>query len=119
VVPGCDPKREGSAQSRLRGWFNAACFTVPAPYTLGNLSPTHPTLRGHGINNFNVGLQKRTAITERVNLEFRAEFFNLFNRVQFALPDTSVTTAANPTTGYITRQINDPRQIQLALRLAF
>jgi hypothetical protein len=45
--------------------------------------------------------------------------FNLFNRVQFGLPNTSVTTAANPTTGQITTQINQPRLIQLALRLAF
>ena len=63
---------------------------------------------GHGIANYNVALQKRTAITERFNLEFRAEMYNLFNRVQFALPDNGVTTNANPTTGQITRQINDP-----------
>lgn len=119
VVAGCDPKVSGSAQSRLLNWFNASCFSVPAGYTLGNLSATHPSLRGHGIANYNVALQKRTAITERINLDFRGEIYNLFNRVQFALPDTGITTNANPTTGQITRQINDPRQIQLALRLAF
>jgi hypothetical protein len=62
---------------------------------------------------------KKTPIRERFNLEFRAEFYNLFNRVQFGLPNTSVTTAANPTTGYITTQINQPRLIQLAMRLLF
>ncbi|MFB3777195.1 MAG: TonB-dependent receptor domain-containing protein [Bryobacteraceae bacterium] len=119
VVPGCDPKVSGSAQSRLYGWFKASCFSVPAAYTLGNLSATHPSLRGHGINNFDFSLLKKTSITERFNLEFRGEIFNLFNRVQFGLPNTGVTTAANPTTGYITRQINQPRLIQLALRLLF
>jgi len=119
VVPGCDPAISGSAQSRLLGWYKVSCFSVPTAWTLGNLGPVHPSLRGHGIANYNVALQKRTAITERFNLEFRAEMYNLFNRVQFALPDNGVTTNANPTTGRITRQINDPRQIQLALRLAF
>jgi hypothetical protein len=119
VVPGCNPKLSGPAQSRLNGWFNVACFTVPAAYTLGNESQTDPVLRGPGINNFNVALFKKTQITERFRLEFRAEVFNLFNRVQFAMPNTSVTTAANPTTGYITSQLNQPRLIQLALRLVF
>ncbi|MFB3777189.1 MAG: carboxypeptidase regulatory-like domain-containing protein [Bryobacteraceae bacterium] len=119
VVPGCDPKVSGSAQSRLTKWFNPACFSVPAGYTLGNLSARHPSLRGHGINNFNFSLLKKTSITERFNLEFRGEVYNLFNRVQFGMPNTGVTTAANPTTGYVTRQINDPRLIQLVLRLTF
>jgi len=119
VVPGCDPRVSGSAQSRLRGGFNVSCYSVPAAYTLGNLSARDPVLRGHGMNNFNFSLLKKTSITERFNLEFRGEIFNLFNRVQFGLPNTGVTTAANPTTGYITRQINQPRLIQLALRLIF
>jgi len=119
VVPGCNAKLEGSAQSRLNGWFNTSCFTVPASYTLGNESRTDAVLRSHGTNNINASLLKKTAITEKVNLEFRAEVFNLFNRVQFGLPNTTVTTAANPTTGFVTTQINQPRLIQLALRLAF
>jgi hypothetical protein len=119
VVSGCNPVLSGSAQSRLTGWFNVSCFTVPAAYTLGNESLTDPVLRGPGINNFNVALFKKIPITERFKLEFRSEVFNLFNRVQFGFPNTSVTTAANPTTGYITTQINQPRLIQLALRLVY
>jgi len=119
VVPGCNPKLGGSAQSRLTGWFNVSCFTVPAAYTLGNESLTDPVLRGPGINNFNFALFKKTPITERFRLEFRAEVFNMFNRVQFGFPNTTVTTAANPTTGYITTQINQPRLIQLALKLVY
>ena len=52
VVAGCNPKLSGSAQSRLNGWFNVSCFSVPAAYTLGNESATDPVLRGQGINNW-------------------------------------------------------------------
>jgi hypothetical protein len=119
VVPGCNPVVSGSSQSRLKGWFNLSCFTVPAAYTLGNESQTDPVLRGPGIANYNFALLKKTPITERFNLEFRGEIFNLFNRVQFGQPNTVVTSTPNPTTGFITAQINQPRLIQLALRVVF
>lgn len=119
VVPGCNPKTSGSASSRLYDWFNVSCFTVPAAYTLGDESSTDPVLRGPGINNFDASLAKKTAITEHLNLQFRAEIYNLFNRVQFSQPNTSITTAANPTTGWITAQQNQPRLIQLSARLVF
>jgi hypothetical protein len=119
VVPGCNPELGGPIQKRLFGYFNTACFTVPAAYTLGGESSTDPVLRGPGINNFDASLGKKTAITEHVNLQFRAEIYNLFNRVQFSQPNTSITTAANPTTGWITAQQNQPRLIQLSGRLVF
>jgi hypothetical protein len=119
VVAGCNPQTSGSATSRLTDWFNASCYSVPAAYTLGNESATDPVLRSQGIANYDFSLAKKTPITERFNLEFRAEVYNLFNRVQFGVPNTSITTAANPTTGFITTQINQPRLIQLALRLTF
>jgi hypothetical protein len=119
VIAGCNKETSGSAQSRLLDWFNTSCFTVPAAYSLGNEARTDPQLRGPGIANYNFSLFKKTPITERFSLQFRAEVFNLFNRVQFAQPNTTITTAANPTTGYITTQLNQPRLIQLALRLAF
>ena len=119
VVPGCDPVSSGSAQQRLNRWFNTSCFTVPAPYTFGNASRTDPKLRGHGINNFNFALFKRTPINERFNLEFRGELFNLFNRVQFGRPNQIASTAANNTFGIVSSQINDPRLIQFGLRLFY
>jgi hypothetical protein len=119
VTAGCQKTVSGPAQSRLTHWFNVGCFSVPNAYTLGNESRTDPDIRGPGVNNFNFALLKRTSFTERFKLEFRTEVFNLFNRVQFAIPNTSVTTAANPTTGYITSQLNQPRLIQLALRLMY
>jgi hypothetical protein len=119
VVASCNKTISGSAQSRVNDWFNVSCFSVPAAYTLGNESATDPTLRTDGTNNFDFSLAKRTPIKERFNLEFRGEIFNLFNRVQFGPPNNSITTAANPTTGIITTQVNQPRLVQLALRLVF
>ena len=119
VDAGCNKAIDGPAQSRLTGWFNTACFTVPGAFTFGSQSRTDPQLRTHGISNFNFALFKKTQITERFNLEFRAEMFNLFNRVQFARPNTQASTAANSTFGQVTSQLNDPRLVQLALRLTF
>ncbi len=119
AVSGCDPKLTGPAQQRLTRWFNTSCFAVPASYTFGNASRTDPVLRGHGVNNFNLALFKRTPITERFKLEFRAEAFNLFNRVQFGRPNQGATTAANNTFGVVSTQINDPMLIQFGLRLFY
>ena len=119
VVGGCNKEVSGSAQSRISGWFNTSCFTVPASYTFGNESRTDPQLRSPGIANYDMALFKRTAITERFNLEFRAEAFNLFNRVQFGQPNLVATTAANSTFGVISTQLNQPRLMQLAMRLRF
>jgi hypothetical protein len=119
VAGGCDAVKSGAAQDRLNQWFNTACFTVPAAYTLGNEGRNDARVRGPGINNFNFALFKRTRINERFNVEFRAEVFNLFNRVQFGQPNRTVTTSSTSTFGQITSQINDPRLIQLALRLRY
>jgi hypothetical protein len=119
VAAGCSETISGSAQSRVNQWFNTACFSLPAPYTFGNESRTDPGLRGPGIANYDFAVFKRTAITERVSVQFRAEAFNLFNRVQFGQPNLAYTTAANSTFGVISSQLNQPRLMQMALRLAF
>jgi hypothetical protein len=116
VVPGCDAEISGSAQSRLNRWFNTSCFTQPAAFTFGTASRVDPKLRSHGINNLDFALFKRTMLTERVGLEFRSEFFNLFNRVQFNFPGQAL---GNPQFGIVSSQLNNPRLVQLALRLVF
>lgn len=106
----------GSAQSRINGWFNTNAYQLPAAFTFGNESRTDPVLRGPGIANWDFSVVKRTALTEHVNLDFRTEFINLFNRVQFADPNTS---KGNPNFGIITSQLNLPRLVQFGLRLNF
>src|SRR5260370_22398772 len=107
---------DGPAQSRLNGWFNTSAFVLPAPFTFGNSSRTMPDIRSHGIANYDFTMFKNTKMTERVGLQFRAEIFNLFNRVRFGYPGTSMGT---PQFGVISGQYNDPRLVQLALRLLF
>jgi hypothetical protein len=119
VVSGCDAVLDGPAQSRLDGWFDKSCFTVPAAFTFGSLSRTHPNVRTHGTNNFDFAVFKNTQIKESASLEFRGEIFNLFNRVQFGLPTAAASTAANSSFGFVRSQLNNPRLVQLALRLRF
>jgi hypothetical protein len=54
-------------------------------------------------------------LTERVNAQFRAEFFNAFDRANFGLPDHFL---GSPTFGRI-QSTGDPRRVQLALRILF
>ncbi|PWU00447.1 MAG: TonB-dependent receptor [Terriglobia bacterium] len=122
-VYGCDQKRSGSAQARLNEWFNINCFTQPGPFSFGNMGRTDGALRGSGINNFDLAMFKRTTITEQVRLEFRAECFNVANRVQFGFPNTSLNPSQLGTSanlfGKVTSTLNQPRLFQLALRLSF
>ncbi|MGE0407075.1 MAG: carboxypeptidase regulatory-like domain-containing protein, partial [Candidatus Korobacteraceae bacterium] len=119
VDPNCNRQIDGPAQDRLGMWFNTSCYSVPSPWTFGNNSRTDAVLRGHGINNWNMTLSKKTNITEQVALTFRAEAFNLFNRVQFGKPNQQANTAAQNQFGVVTSQVNQPRLFQLALRLTF
>ena len=107
---------DGSAQSRLGQWFDTTAFAAPGPWRFGDAARTMPDARSHGANNFDFTLFKNTQITERVGLQFRAEIFNLFNRVRFGHPGTAFGV---PQFGVVSGQLNDPRLIQLALRLMF
>jgi hypothetical protein len=59
---------------------------------------------------------KQTQLSEHMKLEFRTEFFNLFNRVQFADPGTSL---GSPQFGIVPSAMNLPRLVQMGLRLSF
>jgi Carboxypeptidase regulatory-like domain/TonB dependent receptor-like, beta-barrel/TonB-dependent Receptor Plug Domain len=86
----------------------------PSLATYGTLPRN--SLRGPGRTNFDLALSKTTALYgERLKLEFRAEFFNIFNHTEFNNPDTDILS---PTFGQILTTA-DPRIIQLALRLSF
>ncbi len=97
-------------------WINPAAFSVPAAYTFGTAARSYEDLRAPSYYNENVALLKRFRIAERVALTFRAEFFNVFNRVVFGAP---AVNASNASFGRITSQSNNPRQGQLSLRLEF
>ena len=86
---------------------------------LGNAQRTDPDLRAHRVNNWNIAVTKTTRVGGRVNLMFRVEAFNMFNRAQFGMPNTQASTAADSIFGQVTTQVNQPRLMQLAFRLTF
>ena len=118
VIAGCDESVSGSIQSRLNDYFNKSCFTQPAAFTFGDESRTDPNLRSPGIAQWDFSAFKSFPLARenRVNLQFRAEFFNIFNRVQFGYPNQSYGSSSF---GVVTNQQNPPRLIQFALRLSF
>ncbi len=116
VVAGCNAEASGSAQSRLNGWFDTKCFAKSGEWEFGNEARVDPKLRAAGINNWDLAIFKKTQIKEDVNVEFRMEAFNLFNRVQFAAPSTDIN---GTTFGIVTSQANRPRILQFALRLHY
>ncbi len=119
VTAGCRKGMPGGAASKLAGWFNTSCFTQPSNYGFGNEARVDSSLRSQGIANWDAALFKGTTISERFDLQFRAEVFNLFNRVQFGQPNTTCCSTTNATFGVVGSQLNAPRQIQFALRLSY
>lgn len=104
------------ANPSIDQWFNPTAFAVQQPFTLRTLSRYFTQVRSDGLKHWDISLLKNTAITEGVTIQFRAEFFNAFNRVQFGSPNTSVTNASYT---QVTSQANIPRQIQFGLKLLF
>ena len=117
-IAGCQKTNPGGNQSRQANWFNKACFVSPGSYAFGSESRVDPVLRAAGVANWDFSTTKATPLNEKLSLEFSAEFFNIFNRVQFAPPDTNLANAAS-TYNTVTSQLNNPRNIQFALRLNY
>lgn len=118
VLSGCNVNENGSATQTLNMYFNTSCFVQPAPFTFGDEARNDPTLRSPGMANWDFSLFKNFALSPeaKAHLQFRAEFFNVFNRVQFGYPGQSLGSSSF---GVITSQANSPRLIQFALKLAF
>jgi hypothetical protein len=113
---GLDANRPGNVQSKLNGYLNAAAFSTAAPFTFGSVGRTLASVRGPRLSNLDMSLFKSFNVTEVVTLQFRAEAFNFTNTPMFAVPNTNFGNAAF---GTITSTSNNPRQLQLALRLSF
>ncbi|MGH9629780.1 MAG: TonB-dependent receptor [Bryobacteraceae bacterium] len=133
----CDPLRVGSFTSRpdlVSGMsalpssvdlpnqqLNLAAFAAPPVGRVGNLGRN--VLHGPHAINFDLSLFKSFPITERQNVEFRAEMFNIFNTPQFSNPSGNIAAPANfgrslstitTSSGFATN-----RQVQFALRYMF
>ena len=106
------------------GLYLPDCFSSSAPPGTPGGCPavTYGTLgrnafRGPRLINFDLALEKRTNLTEQVQLNFRAEFFNVLNHTEWQ-PPTTTTPISSSLLGQITSTYN-PRIGQLALRLVF
>ena len=122
----------GSTAARANQFFNPAAFLAPAAGAVGNLR--RDTLTGPGFANLDLSLAKSTMIHERVNAQFRAEFFNILNHTNLQTPNPVVfssgpqqsTTASaltapavlSPTAGVVTAAATS-RQLQFGLKLLF
>jgi hypothetical protein len=100
-------------------WLNPCAYSLPTPGTYGNIG--RGTLTGPGLANVDFSLFKDTAVSEKMTMQFRAEFFNLFNRTNWGPLNTTVFsgTSISPSAGSITTTATSPRQIQLGLKLIF
>ncbi len=96
-----------------RTYFNSDQFSLQALGTFGSSSQRF--FHGPGLDNWDVALRKSTQIYEGYSLEFRAEFFNVFNHTQFNNPDGNQSAADF---GEVSTA-RDPRIGQVALRFAF
>ncbi len=111
-VSGCNPYAANHGQHQ---WINAACFTAPPVGELGNASRVPVT--GPDFVNTDFSLIKKIALPRKdMGLDFRAEFFNLFNHTQYGAPVADINA---PGFGAVNSTVNNPRLIQLALKLSF
>ncbi|MEZ2348328.1 carboxypeptidase regulatory-like domain-containing protein [Terriglobus sp. RCC_193] len=131
--------KSGSPQGRLGvssvgtgpAYLNVSAFSAAAPYTYGN-APRMLPCQGPGSNNSDISINKMFKVTEKVNVQFRAEALNAFNTPQFGNPATTlvltntgatgtptVTSGSTQTLGNVTSQINYSRIIQLGGRISF
>lgn len=112
----------------VNGWFNPAAFAEPGrvssvtgvPLTLfGNAQ--RRAGRGPRATNLDFSMFKNFRVSERVNVQFRAEAFNLSNTPAFSLPGANSTalTIGNPNFGLLTASSATGRQLQFGLKVAF
>jgi hypothetical protein len=125
VVPGVSPILEHWKPDT--GYLNATAFAQPDFGTFGNLG--RDSIYGPGYWNVDFSVSKETRLTDNVNLQLRAEIFNLFNHPNFALPSGSINPGFGPA-GVITQTPDvaqgnpglgggGPRVIQIGAKFTF
>jgi hypothetical protein len=95
-------------------FLNAAAFPAQPVGALGDCPRLNSQVRNFATLNENVSLAKTFSVSERFRLDFRAEAFNILNRVQFGGPSSNLNSASF---GIVSSQANSPRQLQAALKL--
>jgi Carboxypeptidase regulatory-like domain len=127
---GTCPGGKGQVLGHWYEWFNESCYSIPAPGALGDVQKF--SLEGPGLLDLDASIIKNTRVFERLNAQFRVEFFNILNHANFGLPAPNVF--ANPgalaidvpnavgnagDAGAVALTNTSSRQIQFALKLIF
>jgi hypothetical protein len=120
VRPSLNPNFTGQViQGGPNRYFNPSAFLPPLPGTYGNVERNG--LHGPGLVETDLSLTKKFSFSERWNMQFRSEFFNVFNHTNFNVPNpvvfASATGGPSPTAGVITATSTTSRQIQFGLKL--
>ena len=118
IVPGCDRTKKTGGPIETRTWFNTACFTQTPVLQFGE-SRNDSVVRIPGIDNWDMSVVKNFSIDPegRAKVQFRTEFFNMFNRTQFGVPSSSLGSSNFGLN--LNAQQNQPRLIQFALRIDY
>jgi hypothetical protein len=98
-------------------WFNPAAFAAGDVGTFGTVGKG--AYFGPSTYYWDMGLSRNVRFSDDMNVQFRAEFFNIFNQVNFANPNVSVTGAGFGTITATNSAGGDPRIIQFGLKLMF
>jgi hypothetical protein len=116
-VPGCNPYNS-NFKSQGFVYLNSSCFTPLTVTTAGPILGNNGrnSLIGPGLVDFDFTAIKDTRITERFKLQFRAEFFNLFNHANFQAPNIDAGTSTLPSVT-ISQTTTDGRDVQFGLKL--
>jgi hypothetical protein len=122
VRPSWNPNFSGKLYPRTATeYFNPAAFLPPATGTYGSVS--RDALSGPGLSEVDFSATRNAHLTERLGLQFRAEFFNILNHTNFSTPNevvyTSATSGVSPTAGLVTATSTTSRQIQFGAKLQF
>jgi len=105
----------GSGPQTVDEWFDTSCFPFVFG-SLGNAARAVSSPGGPGQVNFDFSILKTIPLREPLRLEFRTEFFNIFNHAQFSLPNTNASSGGF---GQISGTTNTSRQLQFALKFIF
>jgi hypothetical protein len=122
VRPNWNPEFHGNLYPKtVNQYFNPEAFLKPAAGTYGNVS--RDALLGPGLSELDFSATRNAHLTERLGLQFRAEFFNILNHTNLLTPNpvvySSATSGISPTAGLVTATETTSRQIQFGAKLQF
>jgi hypothetical protein len=112
AVPGVS-WREPNGQSTAAHFFNPAAFSMPAPFTFGNVGRN--TVIGPGLFNLDLTMGKSIPINERLSLQFRGEVFNALNHPNYSV----IGRIINSNTFAQALSQLDPRELQFGVKVIF